>query len=558
MNSHEPTPTNQILNDRRLMWLIGFALLTWVLAISSANTVIDLDLFHEMSLFREMLAIGQMPTTDSYAYTPTIDQVVHHEWGTGALLYIATVGSSLGAGGLMMLKYLVTFLLCIGCYIFAKKNGATFAIIAGLAPIALNLGGWIAFSTVRATLLTLLCLLIEFFLIKAAQNKGRWWSVGWLALVVVWGNLHGGVVAGIGIFGLFSAVHLLTSLIELRSIKACIRENVQLIATAVATPLMLFVNPYGWTYVPYLIRAVRMERPLIGEWRPIWECQSIVTPSLFVLSLLIALASLVLTVQRRVQTSNDDKSPQQAFVAKWKDLFFPTFALMLTAYLAAKHVRHVSIYAVTWICFVPALVEISAIGDSIKDLYQKYSRPLYVAATAFAAIAMYFSIEAKFWQLQVPTVDAPRLRGAPVYPVAAVDFLANNDFRGNLMVPFATGAYVSWKMYPNVKVSIDSRYEVAYPHGAVEENVAFYYAGDSWKQTLEKYPTDAVLIRLPSPIESALAEAVEQSETDGKTFGWKEVYRDESYCLYSRDSADGKLSRSQNSNVRSISFSKTK
>ena len=48
------------------------------------------------------------PRVDVFSYVPTISPVVHHEWGTAAILYIVTVQLGLGANGLMLVKYLLT------------------------------------------------------------------------------------------------------------------------------------------------------------------------------------------------------------------------------------------------------------------------------------------------------------------------------------------------------------------------------------------------------------------------------------------------------------------
>ena len=65
---------------------VAFALLAIVLGVAAKNMVVDLDLFHEMSLYRQMESENRMPRTDAFAYTPTVEPVVHHEWATGAVL----------------------------------------------------------------------------------------------------------------------------------------------------------------------------------------------------------------------------------------------------------------------------------------------------------------------------------------------------------------------------------------------------------------------------------------------------------------------------------------
>ena len=53
-----------------LPWTVAFALLALTLSYAAKNMVVDLDLFHEMSLYRQMESENQMPRTDAFAYTP--------------------------------------------------------------------------------------------------------------------------------------------------------------------------------------------------------------------------------------------------------------------------------------------------------------------------------------------------------------------------------------------------------------------------------------------------------------------------------------------------------
>src|SRR5262245_33747091 len=71
------------------------ALAAMFLAHLGLLTFVDPDLWHEMATARKMWARGAMPLGDCFAYTPTVYPVVHHEWGTGALLYgVASLGGA--------------------------------------------------------------------------------------------------------------------------------------------------------------------------------------------------------------------------------------------------------------------------------------------------------------------------------------------------------------------------------------------------------------------------------------------------------------------------------
>jgi hypothetical protein len=135
--------------------------------------------------------------------------------------------------------------------------------------------------------------------------------------------------------------------------------------------------------------------------------------------------------------------------------------------------------------------------------------------------------------LLIPTTAAEEREGLPIYPAGPVAYLAEQHLAGNMMVPFGDGAFVSWKLYPAVRVSFDSRYEAAYPPGAIEENAAFYEAQPGWQDVLDRYPTDLLLVRRTSPLEPLLAGDRGQPAEGGRP-DWQPIYRDDGYSLYAR------------------------
>jgi hypothetical protein len=145
---------------------------------------------------------------------------------------------------------------------------------------------------------------------------------------------------------------------------------------------------------------------------------------------------------------------------------------------------------------------------------------LCIAAVAIFARTLYYQP----WKLLVPSDQIKKYGVHPIYPVGPVEYLKEVAFKGNLMVLFDWGSYVTWKLYPNVRVSIDSRYEVAYPEWLAEENMHFYLAKNGWQSILTKYPTDLVLVHKRLPLAGAMAQ---QSK-------WKKVYTDKVFELYAR------------------------
>src|SRR4051794_32729826 len=129
-----------------------------------------------MALAREIFSLHHVPQKDLFAYTPTVFPVVHHEWGTGVLLYLAT--KAFGAPALLAIRYLLAFsTIALASRIALRRGGvlACVALVAFLVAIPLSNG----FTTVRGQDFTLYFTCVLLFLLE-------WEREGRLAWVYVW------------------------------------------------------------------------------------------------------------------------------------------------------------------------------------------------------------------------------------------------------------------------------------------------------------------------------------------------------------------------------------
>jgi hypothetical protein len=471
--------------DRITFACVLAALLGLLVLRLSALTYVDPDLWHEMSLARETLELGRLPLEDRFAYTPTVYPSVHHEWGTGMVLY--AVYSVLGLPGIMLLKYLLIAALAGVCWMAARVRGASRAAIVSLAPLAIILGS-IGFTTIRAQVFTLVFLAILLWCLELDRRGHRRWIWFWLPLYVVWLNLHAGFVVGAGLLAFHTIEQLLRG-----------QKVLHLIGVGAAMALLVAVNPYGLEYYPYLWHALRLHRPLITEWAPLWQ-----TDAAFVGMYLFSLVPVAYA----------------AWQLGWRKMF-GCLVLLVTAYAAWKHTRHLSLYAVAWVCYVPAWISATPLGDTLLDVWQRRRTWVRTCCIALAVLCFAQSLPAKPWQIQVPE----NLDHAPLaYPVGAIEYLKQNHFQGNLMVPFESGGFVMWNLHPQAKISIDGRYEVTYQPGVFEENVDFYAARPGWEDILSKYPTDAVLLPRSGPLARPMSAITD----------WKRIYRDEEFEVYEK------------------------
>ena len=466
------------------------ALGLFLVATIAGENFVDPDAFHLMSLFREALRIGWIPVRDSFAYTPTVFPCVQHEWGTGALLFLAT--SSFGAAGILAWKYSLALGIAVTLLALHRRARTPIAVFAPLAPIGVLLLST-GFSTVRAQVFTLLGTAVLLLVLDRDRRGERGWILPWLVAHGIWLNLHAGFVVGSILF----ASHV----VEQRLRAAPVRH---LLATLGAMAALVIVNPYGWRYFPALVRGLTLDRSIVTEWDPIWkDAPGIV--AVFAGSLLL----LAYAFGRR----------------GWKDT--PGALLAVAASAAAiLHQRHVSIFAVVWLGLAPAWIGATPLGLVLAEWWRAKSKIVLALGAVLSIASACVAFAREPWRLRVPA--NPGEHESLLYPAGAVRYLEENRFEGNLMVPFSVGAFVSWKLHPRVLVSFDGRFEVAYPPRAAEENRDFYGARESWRATLARDPTDAVLAPSGSPIVAALAS--------GEV--WRACYRDDAYAIFVRKGLD--------------------
>jgi hypothetical protein len=453
-----------------------------------SRPVVDPDLWHEMALAREIVEIGSVPRTDSFAYTPTVEPVVHHEWGAGMIAWGAT--NSFGAAGIVALRVALSIILAALCWICARRRGATMPLLSFLAPLAIFLADE-GFSTIRAQLYSFVCTAVLLNLLDLDRAGKRWWMAVWLPLFVFWLNVHAGFLVGAGLY----AIHWLEQVVRRQ-------PHWHLFLGGLVMIGLISVNPYGLHYYGYLAHAVTMSRPYVSEWAPLWFSDP-AKIGVFLLSVAVLAFALFHIGPARF--------------AGWP-------LILVTALVAIKSQRMLPFYAVAWFCYLPGALAITPIGMAACRLWCRQTRWLLAFWMTLAIVMGALAWSLGPWRLMVPGQPMQGVGSTMYYPVGGVEYLRKHQFRGNLMTPFEWGAYVSWRLHPQVKISMDGRYEVAFPLELVDELYGFYMAHDGWETVLDKYSTDAILVPKRLPLARRLPEAA----------GWRRCYQDDAFEIYVR------------------------
>jgi hypothetical protein len=426
------------------------------------------------------------------------------------------------------LRMLLIGALWLLLYRVARNNGCHPLLFALFAPLTFPFL-WVGFATVRAQLFTLVFLAIQMLLMQSDWRGKRLWIVAWLVMFLAWLNMHAGFVVGAAMMVAHLAERCFLALREQgvvdarkpwiirmgawkkSTIGAMLSQTWHLWVLIPVGFALTFCNPWGTDYLPYLIRAIGMERPTITEWQPLWNTY---TPDVTLLAFAVAVGLMFYAAWHR----------------RWERLRGWLFCL-LAAYMALKHIRHGSIFAVLWIGIVPALLTPTPLGQWILGMVRAQRKRAMMIGSFVTFACGVFAISYPAWMATIPrSLEDVNF----CYPVGPVDYLKKRNFEGNLLTPFQTGAYVSWRLYPEVKVSLDGRYEVAYRDDVLPDHEAIYRADPDWQDRLAKYPADMILVCRKSPLcDVMLAQTRKSSDDDGTTaqLDWTIYYQDEAFVL---------------------------
>jgi len=466
-----------------------------------ADNTADLDLWGYLAFGRLFWETGRFPYQDIFTYVPTHPVWVYHEWLTGVVYYPLYI--YLGPWSLQVLKNMVALATLALIYLTARRRGADFG---GAMVMLWVISGVLAsdYSPVRAQVFTYFFFALTLFLLETSRETGAWARLGWLIPIqIIWCNLHGGFLAGLGLIGFYAVGEALAR-----------RPFWPYLGILTLSGLATLINPYGLDYWVYLFHAIAMPRPEILEWAP-WFANLRSGPyqmnsiyfgliAYFCLSLLWLWRSRDMTMYVALGAT---------LVMGLKHTRHQIFFLLLTAaYLAEP--------------FAPYLTRLRNFQPGQRILAR-----LDYRLSAAAYLTIFFLISFNIAVLQPLRLTTPSFsnnaRIQIYYPTAAAEFIQSNNLRGNLATVFDWGEYLLWTLHPQCLIAIDGRYETVYPEKVVRPYMDFLFARTGWQRFLVEYQPDMILIRNNSDISKLLQEEP----------AWRQVFADAGSVLFVREGA---------------------
>jgi hypothetical protein len=355
---------------------------------------------------------------------------------------------------------------------------------------------------VRPQIFTLLLASIFLLILELSNQRPNllWWTP---PLMLLWVNLHAGYAVGIALLVMFligdALDHAFGDHISVARVQ---RLGLALIACLAVVPL----NPYGTAMYHYPLETLHSRAMLayIGEWASPDFHQGMYLPALLMMLATILLSAL---------------SPRRL---RARELLL----LAVATYAALRSVRHIPIYVLVAAPLLSATLQarLQEIGKAeVFDRAQPLTRAkLAVNLVLLAGFLAFAIVRVRY------VIDRQPQAEAKEFPAAAVMFLARTRPLAPIMNHYNWGGYFIWKLYPQYEVYIDGRADL-YGDSFLDEFASAYYVkGRSWRDPLEKWGLQTVVLPPDAPLVTALAAAC----------GWQAIFSDDQAVVLARAHRD--------------------
>ena len=452
-------------------------------ALAMSPNVADPDLWGHVQFGRDVLTDREIAATTSYSFTAEGYRWINHE--NLSEIVMALVVDRWGPIGLVLGKFLLSLVVIISVLRFNLKNG-TGMVVASIMTllVAANLGyHWSIRPQISSFVcFTLLLLLLQFcfagwqdrWLLKIPRESAEPvrisealaytpWRLRMLWLLVplflIWGNSHGGFVAGLCVVIAYLGMRTIESICQGGKLS---RQNAgwgitrRMILMSTVALLITFVNPYGPGLQMWLLESLGNPRPEISD----WSTSQLFTLVGMKLWMLVGVSAFAIAATRKQHDATH------------------LVVLGLLLWQSISHFRHVPFFAIAagfWL------------GPHLKSAMDRFAeekteQPVSRRATLAIRYGLIAVLIAAGFTLTHRLTDLRVCRDT--FPVDAVDFMRKHQLHGKLVVTYdwaqySIAAFCS-EHYCDDKekisrVAFDGRFRTCYPQPVVDMHFDFLY-----------------------------------------------------------------------------------
>lgn len=461
-------------------------------AITLGKGVRDPDYFWHVVAGEYIVSTGAVPAADPFSFTWAGQPWTPHEWLSEVVIHglVAVLGE---IGALAVFALIPGGTILILAVLLARMGVRTWAQAPALALAALVIS---PYATLRPQALSWLLLAVTVALLVSVRPESRRRLLLVLPLFVLWANLHGLYIVGIGVvvaYGLFT-------LLGRTPLAAHRWWAVGAVALAFVGAMVTPAGPLGVLYP--LRYSQEWGLANIQE----WQSPDFHSPAHWpLIALLVALIlnggratpgwlqliAYVGTVMALVALRN---APVAAVLA------IPTLALGLEDRLRAWRGDH-----------RPASARM-ALGRRGMEM-----------AAALAVVIGALVIFAPPGLTRSPSVQ----QAEAGYPIDAVNLLERDHPQIRVLAEYGWGGYLIYRLFDGGgRVFVDGRNDM-YAERILDDYTAISQGDEGWGDLVDEYGVEALLFPPAQPITKGLAQAA----------GWCEAHRDDNSVLLLRECA---------------------
>ena len=491
--------------------LISLVILLLVIGVVWSTPRVIGDLFISLAGGRDVVT-GRLGAPDTWSFVAGGRIWLNQNWGCDLLYYL--VHHLFGNNGLLWLKAILISIISLVATLAARRRKVPWTV--ALLTAGLMVASARSFIDLRPNLMTLIFApLILWLLYRTAERPSRIWLV--VACIIIWANVHGGFIFGLGMIFLWAACLLIPEVVT--GGMAGFKRTWQLGAGAVSALILTgIVTPFGWSNL--LEPLVMLNQPAwrtVREWEPIWTKNSFGSIWEFVI---VTMIIIILGLAHLQSIAHRKNATQQSrlkigavifeailamiviFMAVTSRRFTPMALLLMTPLLAIQVWWLIGNMRARWL--------LAVLGVTI----------LIMAYTQFEASRRFYAPENPLAH-QGTMFDKMNLIDK-FYPVKLTRFVNDNHLNGNVFANWEWEGYLRWKC-PQLKVFTGGRAQQIY---RIEEFRQHYelLVNKAPEEILKHLNVHLVINSFDTSYEDLVTRLV----TSG---GWVYLYNDNRNCL---------------------------
>jgi hypothetical protein len=473
-----------------------------------------LDFWWHLEMGKVIAMSGSIPDVDMFSFTAAGKPFIVHNW-LAELSYYGLYE----VGGIPLIVFF-NALLVLGAflpvYALCRKSTSNLRLAVAVSTLA-AIG---VVGTIRPQVFSFLMFSLYYWVL--VNYRLHWRDRLWLlpALMILWVNLHGAFVLGLGLIVLFIVCESLRRLLDAdRTDALTFFEVRKLCAMFALSVLATLANPQGYKVYDY-VRTVVMDQSsqkLVAEWQP-----PVVTD---IAGILLFFAPFFLTLLAVIYSRVKPDLTELA-------LFIGFGMLGLTG---LRNGAWFGIVAYPLIARYVPLIDFSALRplrrfETVNRSALWFEEQLSQTEGGYPKFNLLLAcVAGLLLMLQSPWIR-PALYDTSLIqhgtPIGAMDYIDKHKLDGNMFHPQIFGDYLIWRRWPEQKTFFDGRVHI-FGLDFVQKYLSIFQ-DSQWESILKRWNIEYVLLsKLPTEKDSLdMITAVRQSPR------WKTLYEDEVSVLF--------------------------